>query len=157
MFDDVALDIFGKEGRRVCTDGLLEEEVRAYETVAAAYAFAYSTMIQMPGTVEDITNIMDNVLGLPVANLDDDAAVLGTPWGLAKATVDELVNYSASDGWNSDGSLANNFNKQPYSDFSFQDADGNEYEAYENVVNDFRVKYNHDDGQCKKIVKKVFW
>lgn len=47
----------------------------------------------------------------------DPTADLGTPWGLAKKLVDEHTDFAESDGWNADGSLRNQFNKLPYSDF----------------------------------------
>ena len=43
-------------------------------------------------------------------NLFDDPIDITTPWGLAREITDEMVEYSMTDGWNSDGSpLSNTF------------------------------------------------
>lgn len=54
-----------------------------------------------------------------------------TPWGLAKAYVDETATYLlANDGWNADGSMSRSVNRIPYSDFSTSDSAGNTWTAY---------------------------
>ncbi|VEU38101.1 unnamed protein product [Pseudo-nitzschia multistriata] len=101
MFHPFALDIWG---------------------LAITYAFAYSAMVLIPSITEPLTFIMDNVLNLPMSNLlDESPPDIGTPWGLARATVDDMTEYSKSDGWNADGSLANDFNKMPFGDFDYME------------------------------------
>ena len=58
-----------------------------------------------------------------------------TPWGLAREITDEMVEFSMTDGWNSDGSLSNTFNKMPFSDFEL----GKEYSTYKTIPNEPRM------------------
>ena len=62
---------------------------------------------------------------LPMSKVLVGEPDIGTPWGLAKAVVDQMTQYANSDGWNSDGSLTHEFNKMPFSDFDYK-----EYSAY---------------------------
>ena len=76
----------------------------------------------MPETTKTMTDIMENVLGLPMSNLDIVPAESGTPWGSVKTMVDETMEFVSTDGWNADGSLSGSHNKMPYKDFEYTDA-----------------------------------
>lgn len=119
MFHPTALDVWGKADLRICTDDFTsDEQKRAHEEDTSAYVFAYSAMTLVPSVADTMRNIMDNVLGLPMSKiLEGNDLPTNTPWGLAKAAVDQMTTYSKSDGWNADGNLSNQFSKMPYSDF----------------------------------------
>lgn len=155
MHNPKAVDTWGRSNRRLITDGLTEAELRAHETVTAAYAFAYFGFIIDPTLKDGIAKVMENMLGLPVSKLDGNPDP-GTPWGLAKATVEESIAFGASDGWNADGSLTNMFNKMPYSDFDFVDNNGGAYRAYKTRKNRRSVRYNRF-GRCRKTPNPWFW
>ena len=108
----------------------------------------------IPGLNDIVTNLMDNVLNLPMSNLLDNPEI-STPWVLAKATVDGMAEYAKSDGWNSDGSMTHEFNKMQFSDFYFK-----EYTAYSYKVNPSSsrnsTRNQHYDGESK-CVKKWHW
>jgi hypothetical protein len=151
MFNEVALDIFGKADRRICMedyDNLTDEE-NAHMEVTLAYAFAYSGVTIVPSIKDDIANLMDNVLGLPYANLDLPDPQPSTPWGLAKLTVDEMSEFAESDGWNAAGAIGTGFNRMPYGDFSFEDRQGNTYEPY-HVQESGKVKKQKRDKVKKQ-------
>jgi hypothetical protein len=98
MYDSDALDIWGRANYRICGDDFQSvDQKRAHETIAAAYAFAYSGIKIVPQVEEIIVDIMENVLNLPMSNLDGNPSV-DTPWGLAKALVDEGDSFAKSDG-----------------------------------------------------------
>jgi hypothetical protein len=121
MYHPTALDIWGRGDNRICTaDFASDAQKNAHEHVANAYAFAYSAISVSPTVSETVTHIMDNVLGLPMSNLEGNP-LISTPWGLAKATVDQMSEYAKSDGWNADGALSHDFNKIPFSDFDYED------------------------------------
>lgn len=107
MYHATALDIWGKDEKRICiSDFSSDEEKRIHEEVAIAYTFAYSAISAAPSSKTTITHIMDNVLKLPMSNvLSEMEPDLGTPWGLAKVRVEEMYKFAESDGWNADGSL----------------------------------------------------
>jgi hypothetical protein len=125
MYHPTALDIWGRDDKRICVDAFSALELHAHEQVATAYAFAYSAIVVSPSSKEIVIHIMDNVLKLPMSKVLVGEPDIGTPWGLAKAVVDQMTDYANSDGWNSDGSLTHEFNKMPFSDFDY-----NEYSAY---------------------------
>jgi len=126
MYHPTALDIWGRDDKRICVDEFTSDrEMQAHEQVATAYAFAYSAIVVSPSSKDILTNIMDNVLKLPMSKVLVGEPDIGTPWGLAKAIVDQMTEYANSDGWNSDGSLTHEFNKMPFSDFDYK-----EYSAY---------------------------
>ena len=107
MYHPTALDIFGKKDMQLCLNEFAsDDEKMAHEQVAIAYTFAYHAIVSAPASKEGIVFVMDNVLQLPMDNvLSAGPSDLGTPWGLAKARVDQISNYAMSDGWNADGSL----------------------------------------------------
>jgi len=139
MYHPTALDIWGHDDNRICIDNFAsEEEKNIHEQVAVAYTFAYSATIIAPGSKDTITDIMDNLLKLPMINLDGSPDI-GTPWGLAKRIVDQMSDYAESDGWNADGSLNHDFNKMPFSDFNFE-----EYSVYDALQASAANKYRSD-------------
>jgi hypothetical protein len=95
-----------------------------------------------------VTSLMDNVLNLPMSNLLGDPDI-STPWGLSKATVDEMSEYAKSDGWNSDGSMTHGFNKMPVSDFVYR-----EYSTYKVDPSCSDSTNQHYDGGESKCAKK---
>jgi hypothetical protein len=120
MYHPTALDIWGRDDKRICTDAFASDaQKNAHEQVANAYAFAYGAISLSPTVTETVTHIMDNVLGLPMSKLRGNPP-MSTPWGLAKATVDQMSEYAKSDGWNADGTLTHDFNKMPFSDFDYE-------------------------------------
>lgn len=122
--------------------------MKSHEQLATAYAFAYSAItIVAPCSKDILTNIMENVLMLPMSKLSGEPD-LGTPWGLAKATVDQIAEYSKSDGWNSEGDLTHTFNKMPFSDFDYK----NEYSAYQ--VASPKASKSNNKMSCNK---KWYW
>lgn len=108
MYHPSALDIWGKKDMQICINEFAsEQEKMLHEQVAIAYTFAYNAILAAPKCTNAILDIMENVLQLPMSNvLNHNEPDLGTPWGLAKARVDEIQDYSKTDGWNADGSLA---------------------------------------------------
>ena len=59
-----------------------------------------------------------------------------------------MFEYSETDGWNADGSLTNNFNKMPFSDFDYE-----EYSAYKQDDSSI-IDQTSGNEQCKK---EWFW
>jgi len=156
MYDDKALDIWGKEDNRICSTAFSTlREKQAHETVAAAYAFAYSGIKIVPKAEEGIRNVMENVLGLPMRYLDGTADI-STPWGLAKKVIDEGVDFARTDGWNADGSLRNTYNRIPYSDFDYEDS-GNNYTAYVLKNNNKKNKKVELDESGNCVVTPSAW
>lgn len=137
----VALDIFGdketSDARRRCqpaTDGDEAERVLfdMHLNVAFMYALTYYRLKHTPWCADEITAVMD-LIGCPLSLVDvadgDSAPSTDTPWGLAKAYVDEVFSFIAeNDGWNPDGSMGGKeFNRVPFTgDFSYADSVGNE-------------------------------
>lgn len=143
MYHPTALDIWGHEDKRICIEDFLSEDQKnAHEQVATTYAFAYSANSVSPNSVQLINDIMDNILGLPMSNLDGDPDI-STPWGLAKSYVDQMSQFAETDGWNADGSLSNNFNKMPFRDFDYEG-----YSAYK--PQEGNSKNESDNHECKK-------
>lgn len=131
-----ALDIWGRGIRRYCVDEFSSpDQLNAHEQVTGAYIFAYTIIRTMPETVPAMTEIMENFLGLPMSNLYIEPPDMGTPWGLVKVMVDEMINYMDTDGWNSDGSLTRRVNKLRYEEFEYTDENDNTYIPYEPTRN----------------------
>ena len=152
MYHPTALDIWGRGDKRICTDKFPSQlEKKIHEEVAITYAFAYSSIQLIPDLNDIVTNLMDNVLNLPMSNLLGYPDI-STPWGLAKATVDEMAEYAKSDGWNSDGSMSHDFNKMPFSDFDYK-----EYSAYKVDPSYSNSMNQHYDGGESKCAKKWHW
>jgi len=136
----VALDIFGdketSDARRRCQPAEGDEGSREifdlHLAVTILYSLAYIGSEYMPWCTDQIIATMEEV-GCPVSLLDvaegDPEPSTATPWGLAKAYIDETMSFMAEhDGWNSDGGLGGKeFNRVPYTgDFYFKDSAGNE-------------------------------
>lgn len=136
----VALDIFGdketSDARRRCQpdegdeDGL--ELMDLHLSVAILYSLGRIGSEYMPWCTDGITEAMDAV-GCPISLLTvaegEPEPSTDTPWGLAKAYVDEAMSFLMEhDGWNADGGKGGKeFNHIPYTgDFSFADSAGNE-------------------------------
>jgi hypothetical protein len=79
MYDPSALDIWGRAPNRVC-DNVMNANFDSHMEVAIAYAFAYSGILVAPASAPAITNIMNNVLQLPMSKLDGSPDI-STPWG----------------------------------------------------------------------------
>lgn len=134
-----ALDVFGdknkSDARRRCqpSDVATPEEVELFDIhlrVAASYVLSYGSVLSMPFCEDDIDSAMEDI-DLPMSLLDE-AEGIETPWGLAKAYVDEVFSYLLeNDGWNADGSMSKEYNRVPYSDYAYTDSDGNSWELYE--------------------------
>ncbi len=136
----VALDIFGdkatSDARRRCQPAEGDESARVlmdlHLATAIMYAYAYDALLHRPGCAEPITLMMDEIgcpLSLAAVAEGDPEPSTDTPWGLAKACVDETYSFlNEHDGWNSDGGMGGKeFNRIPFSgDFSFTDSAGNE-------------------------------
>lgn len=107
MYHPKALDIFGKKDMQICDNFSSDEEKFVHEQVAIAYTFAYSAITIVPACKPAIDDIMNNFLMLPMSYLDNDIGILGAPWALARARVDQMTAFAENDGWNADGSMAN--------------------------------------------------
>lgn len=71
-------------------------------------------------------------VGCPMSLVDvapgDPEPSIDTPWGLAKAYIDESFSFLMEhDGWNADGGMGGKeFNRVPFTgDFSYTDSAGN--------------------------------
>jgi hypothetical protein len=162
MYHSSALDIWGRSDHRICVDEFgSDEELRVHEHLTSVYAFAYSTISLMPELTTSISSTMETSLGLRMdLILDSDKNNdLRTPWGLAKAFVDEMTEFIENDGWNANGVLANEFNKMPYSDFDFKDILDNEYSRYETATNEKMNIFEDgfDKNKCKNIPDPLYW
>lgn len=84
----------------------------------------------MPYCQEPLSAAMD-ATDIPLSLVQEGEADINTPWGLARAYVDEINAYMAeSDGWNADGSLSRDYNRIPFSDYSVTDSAGNSWTPY---------------------------
>ena len=160
MYDQMALDVFGRDAYRICINEFAtEDDLRVHETVAVAYAFAHSSILNVPQSKDGIINILENVLNLPYdLLLNSPPGDISTPWGLAKRAVEDIVEFAESDGWNSDGSLTNTYNKQPYSDIPYyKDDNGNVYESYDTKKQKTGGAVKIMAGTCKKTPNPWYW
>eukprot|EP00752_Nemacystus_decipiens_P004023 g3684.t2 len=141
------LNIFGDkkttEERRRCQpdDDAFDEEKLLFDLhykVAEIYAVTHGALKSMPWCREEIEPLM-LARGHPLSFLEEelgegaDSIDTSTPWGLARAYVDEGWSYLAeNDGWNADGSMGGReFNRVPFSgDFSMTDSKGNSWTPY---------------------------
>ena len=137
----VALDIFGdketSDARRRCQPADGDEAGRVlidmHLSVAVLYAVAYIGSKHMPWCADQITTLMEE-LGTPLslvytADGVDPEPSTDTPWGLAKAYIDEAMAFMMeNDGWNADGGMGGKeFNRVPFTgDFHYEDSAGNE-------------------------------
>lgn len=137
--EQTALDIFGdketSDARRRCQPDQNQDDQDAtflmdmHMRVAIIYTLVYGPIQGMPYCLEQIEPLMEKA-GHPISLLEGEPSV-ETPWGLAKAYVDEVTAFLArNDGWNADGSLSRGFNRVPFSDFAITDSAGNSWEKY---------------------------
>lgn len=119
-----------------------------HEQLSVTYAFSGIAVYLMPHIRSNIEAGFES-LGLNYS-LIDDPVDLSTPWGHARAIIEDLEVIAEADGWNHDGSLTNTFNKLPYNDFSFEDVNGDIYTPYK-VDNSF----NPEDFIIKKGKRKL--
>lgn len=138
--NNVALDIFGdtstSDARRRCQPTTAEETslFDLHLRVAIMYTFVYGGLQGMPYCFDLVDPLM-SAAGHPLSlvMLDDDPSV-DTPWGLAKAYVDEVIDFlTTNDGWNADGSKSRDYNRTPFSDYSVTDSAGNSWTPYTTV------------------------
>lgn len=136
----MALDVFGdkatSDARRRCQPADGDEAARQlfnmHLTVAVTYAASYTGAAYMPECADQLAPLMEALgLSLPLVMLaeGEPEPSTDTPWGLAKAYVDEVVSFlMEKDGWNADGGLGGKeFNRIPFSgDFYYEDSAGNE-------------------------------
>eukprot|EP00752_Nemacystus_decipiens_P008074 g7217.t1 len=129
-----ALDIFGDGERRRCTpdDDADEDSLQLFDLHlrgAVIYAAGYAAIQAMPFCTE-LTALMEQ-RGHPLSLLEGDQSA-DTPWGIAKAYIDEINAYlTTNDGWNADGSMGGReANLVPFSDFSIEDSEGNKWKGY---------------------------
>lgn len=136
----MALDIFGdketSDARRRCQPDEGDESARVlmdmHLSVAVLYAIGYMGWKHMPWCADQIVAEMETV-GCPMSLVavaeGDPEPSTDTPWGLAKAYIDETMSFlSEHDGWNADGSMGGKeVNRIPFTgDFSFVDSAGSE-------------------------------
>ncbi|CAM9270140.1 unnamed protein product [Ectocarpus sp. 6 AP-2014] len=142
MFESngVALDIFGdketSDARRRCQPADGDEDAAVlfnmHLGVAGLYMVAYVGSEHMPWCTDTVSALME-AYGAPLSMLDVADASTDTPWGLAKAYVDEVMSFlMENDGWNADGGLGGKeFNRIPFTgDFYYTDSAGNEWNGY---------------------------
>lgn len=148
-----ALDIWGRGDRRLCVNEFASpEELNAHEQLANVYSFAYGFTQTLPESLAAVTAVMENILGLPMSNVQSDSPDPSTPWGLAQVLVDEMADFMSTDGWNANGSLSGSNNKMPYKDFEYTDENGNEYTPYKPNPSKFK-KTGNNNGNGKKKCK----
>ena len=144
-----ALDIFGDKttshARRRCRpDGNDAEGQHLYHLhlgVAITYAAVYAGYQFMPYCADILKNLMEE-RGHPLSLLLDGDPKLDTPWGLAKAYVDETSAYLLeNDGWNADGKMSRSHNRIPFSDFSASDSAGNTWKPYQPQNSPYEVTH----------------
>lgn len=132
----VALDIFGdketSDARRRCQPADGDEDgavlFNMHLGVAGLYMAAYVGSEHMPWCTDIVSALMETY-GAPLSMLDVADASTDTPWGLAKAYIDEVMSFlMENDGWNAGGGLGGQeFNRIPFTgDFSYVDSAGNE-------------------------------
>ncbi|CAM9235018.1 unnamed protein product [Laminaria digitata] len=133
-----ALDIFGdkttSDSRRRCQPNQDDADAKLLHDlhlgVAIIYAAVYGGYLAMPYCADILENLMEE-RGHPMSLLLDGNPGVDTPWGLAKAYVDETTAYLVeNDGWNADGQLSRSHNRIPFSDFSAYDSAGNTWTPY---------------------------
>eukprot|EP00903_Cladosiphon_okamuranus_P005324 g5322.t1 len=150
----VALDVFGdketSDARRRYQPADGDETGRRlfdmHLTVAILYMVTYVGSTYMPWCADQVAPLME-ALGTPlslvnVAHGDPDPST-DTPWGLAKAYVDEATAFMMEkDGRNADGGLGGKeFNRVPFTgDFFYQDSAGNEWSGYTPKNTPYRFK-----------------
>lgn len=70
----------------------------------------------------------------------DEEPTVDTPWGLAKAYVDEIFEFMMEhDGWNADGSATREFNRVPFSDYAIRDSAGNSWKPFVPANSPYKV------------------
>ncbi len=136
----VALDIFGdkstSDARRRCQPAEVNQVgpalINVHMSAAVLYAVAYFGWKYTPWCADLITTQMEAVgcpLSLAAIAEGEAEPSTDTPWGLAKAYIDETVSFlTENDGWNADGGMGGKeFNRIPFTgDFSYADSAGNE-------------------------------
>ena len=138
-----ALDIWGNDVNRYCTEHVDKSYLKVHEEVATMLTFYYSAVTLVPSSKPMLDPVL-NMFGLDASlmELDDGPS---TPWGMAKFVVEEMAATVVNDGWNADGKLANEYNTLAYSDFSTVGANGVAYNQY---------SVNHD---LKQTGNSKFW
>ena len=123
-----ALDIWGNDVNRYCTEHVDKSYLKVHEEVATMLTFYYSAVTLVPSSKPMLDPVL-NMFGLDASlmELDDGPS---TPWGMAKLVVEEMAATVVNDGWNADGKLANEYNTLAYSDFSTVGANGVAYNQY---------------------------
>lgn len=136
--NDIALDIFGdkdtSDARRRCQPtATAAEETSLFDLhlrVAIMYTFVYGGLLGMPYCFDLVDPLM-SAAGHPLSLVLEGNPSVETPWGLAKAYVDEVAEFlAANDGWNADGSMSQDYNRTPFSDYSITDSAGNSWTPY---------------------------
>eukprot|EP00752_Nemacystus_decipiens_P017791 g15951.t1 len=150
----VALDAFGdketSDARRRCPpadgDEGGEELFDMHLKVALQYAFGYSRVQHVPWCAEQISERME-LIGCPLSLLEvaegEPEPSTDTPWGLAKAYVDEVWSSVENDGWNADGGMGGKeYNLVPFTgDFSYEDCAGNKWNGYTPKNTPYKFKH----------------
>lgn len=146
---ETALDIFGdketSDSRRRCKPAEDDEEgtllFDIHLRMAVIYAAVYTAIQAMPYCREQLEALMEE-RGHSISLVLEDAPSMDTPWGLAKAYVDEVNAYlTENDGWNADGSMNRDFNRVPFSDFSKTDSAGNSWTPYKPRNSPYEVSH----------------
>lgn len=150
-----ALDIFGDKktsrARRRCQPSSDDEEATLlfdlHLRVAIIYAVVYGGIQDMPFCREKLEALMEE-RGHPLSLVLEGTPSTDTPWGLAKAYVDEVNAYlTQNDGWNADGSMGRQFNRVPFSDFAMTDSAGNSWTPYTPKNNPYEVSHGRQCNQ----------
>lgn len=141
-----ALDIFGdketSDVRRRCQpdEGEGTSLLDLHLTISGFYVYAYAGVRTMPYCLDVFEPLMEQA-GLPLSLVLDVDADVSTPWGLAKAYVDEVFGYlDENDGWNADGSMSRDYNRVPFSDFTITDSAGNSWAPYKPRNTPYKVE-----------------
>ena len=109
----------------------------------------HAALKSMPYCSEVLEPLMEE-RGHPLSFLEEgptestDGIDTSTPWGLARAYVEEVWSYlGENDGWNSDGSMGGReFNRVPFTgDFSMTDSEGNSWTPYTPQNDPYTVRF----------------
>jgi hypothetical protein len=123
-----ALDIWGNDVNRYCTEHVDESYLKVHEEVATFLTFYYSAITLVPSSKPKLDPVF-SMFGLDPSILESDDGP-STPWGMAKFVVQEMAVTVVNDGWNADGKLANEYNALSYSDFDYIGANKVAYNRY---------------------------
>ena len=136
-YESFALELFGRvdvsnqrrfcETRNINNNGSNTQLFTLHRNVALWYTLYYSLrFFYSESTYLPFASFLDSI-GLDSDICDDDKYYASrcfdssTPWGLSFSVVNEVYDWSLTDGWNAHGSYSREVNKIPYQDYRDED------------------------------------